>query len=669
MDNVLLGNRYKIIALIGVGGMAKVYKAFDTLLQREVAVKVLKEQYAEDEEFLKKFSNEAQSAAKLTHINIVSVYDIGNDMINGKKIDYIVMEYVDGQTLKDLIEDEGKLSNHDLVDYSIQIAQALKSAHSFNIVHRDIKPQNILIDNYGLLKVTDFGIARVSTKATITYTSSILGTVHYISPEQAKGKFVDERSDLYSLGVVMYEMATGQVPFDADNSVGIAVMHIQDEPVRPKVLNPELSDRLDGIIMKLLNKDPVNRFTKAEYLINALEDENYHAEELHTEKQTARIPIVNDKENLDDRTELITKQDIKKKKKENTEAVYVSPSNNNNDRKPKRKKRSILPLAFLALVFVAVVAFIVTRPKSDQLEVPTVLNLTEEEAVSELENRGLKANVSRYSESDNYKEGTVMEQDPKAKTKVDEGTTVNLVISQGREETVPDLSNMTVEQAEEKLAEKGLKLGRTSTENSKNIEKDLVIRQSPMSGEKVQSGTEVDLTISLGKDEDEKETVTVPNLENQLENVAETTISNSGLVLGSVTEDYSDTILEGHVISQSIAANVEVVKDTKINIVVSKGEDPDKNNSGTGVEDPSGSDVLDVEVKLTPPSGKDTFNVKIYKLDENENTTDLLYNEDHKASEANSDNKIVLDFKAVEGTKVEVFYDGVSSGVYEVKKW
>ena len=270
MDNIILGNRYQLHDLIGVGGMAKVYKATDRLLQRDVAIKILKDQYAEDNEFVKKFSNEALSAARLTHVNIVSVYDIGEDLIEGKKIHYIVMEYVNGETLKDLIDRKKIISNHDIIDYSIQISQALNQAHSSNIVHRDIKPQNILMDRYGLLKVTDFGIARVSTNATITYTSSILGTVHYISPEQAKGKFVDEKSDLYSLGVVMYEMATGKVPFDADNSVGIAVMHIQDEPESPIKLNENLSPRLNDIIMKLLEKDPQKRFKNANELIRAL---------------------------------------------------------------------------------------------------------------------------------------------------------------------------------------------------------------------------------------------------------------------------------------------------------------------------------------------------------------------------------------------------------------
>ena len=347
MDNIILGNRYQLDKLIGVGGMAKVYKATDRLLQRQVAIKILKDQYAEDDEFVKKFSNEALSAARLSHVNIVSVYDIGEDLVSGKKIHYIVMEYVDGETLKDLIDSKDLISNHDIIDYSVQIAQALSSAHQSNIVHRDIKPQNILMDKFGLLKVTDFGIARVSTNATITYTSSILGTVHYISPEQAKGKFVDEKSDLYSLGVVMYEMATGRVPFDADNSVGIAVMHIQDEPEEPKTINPNISDRLNAIIMKLLNKNPQDRFSNAKELIKALEDENYDLGIVKKEdtakipmdevgEETKFIPVVDDKKEEEPKKE---KDD--KKEDEEKEAVYVTPSDEDKNTDNKKKNLAL----------------------------------------------------------------------------------------------------------------------------------------------------------------------------------------------------------------------------------------------------------------------------------------------------------------------------------------
>ncbi|MDU1707113.1 MAG: Stk1 family PASTA domain-containing Ser/Thr kinase, partial [Anaerococcus vaginalis] len=511
MDNIILGNRYKLQDLIGVGGMAKVYKATDRLLQRDVAIKILKDQYAEDEEFVKKFSNEALSAARLTHVNIVSVYDIGEDLIEGKKIHYIVMEYVEGETLKDKIDREKNLSNHDIVDYSIQIAQALNQAHSSNIIHRDIKPQNILMDKYGLLKVTDFGIARVSTNATITYTSSILGTVHYISPEQAKGKFVDEKSDLYSLGVVMYEMATGKVPFDADNSVGIAVMHIQDEPESPIKLNENLSPRLNDIIMKLLQKDPQERFKSAKELIRALEDNSY---DIGYFKKEDTAKIQKPKDEIQETSFIPVVENKKKKqktKKEENEAVYVTPTDDSDKKSEKKSnKRKILPFVLMLLAVIVAGYFYAKSKDSNMVQVPTVINLSEEEAVEILEEKNLKANVSRYSNSSNYEKGKVMEQDPSPKTKVKKNTTINLVISQGKEVKVPNLSGLTLDQAEEKLKEHDLELGKTKTEYSDKVEKDKIIEQDPEKNEKVQAGSEVDVTISLEKEEPEVKNVKVP---------------------------------------------------------------------------------------------------------------------------------------------------------------
>lgn len=683
MENVILGDRYQLHELIGVGGMAKVYKATDKLLQRQVAVKVLKDQYAEDEDFLKKFSNEAQSAAKLSHVNIVSVYDIGQDIINDKKVYYIVMQFVEGETLKDLIDKEKNLSNHDLIDFSVQIAQALKSAHSYHIVHRDIKPQNILIDKYGLLKVTDFGIARVSTNATITYTSSILGTVHYISPEQAKGKFVDEKSDLYSLGVVMYEMATGKVPFDADNSVGIAIMHIQDEPVRPKELNPNLTDHLDRIIMKLLSKDPINRFSNAKELIDALEDENYVFDEEIIEKETVKIPIVEDKDSSDE-TQLINidKEEIKKEplyvkqdeqkadeedEEEKKEAVYVSPSDNKvEQKKSKRKKSSLLPLVAIAVLLVLAVSYFFKRDKSEMIDVPALVDLTEEEAISELQARGLKSNVSRYAESQDYEKGKVMEQDPLPKTEVEPGTTVNIVISQGREVQVPDLSGMTLIEAEDALKEVGLSIGKTKTEYSDSVGKDLVISQKPESDEKVQADEQVDLVVSLGQKEPDISLIKVPNVLGQSEGNARTLLDNNNMK-ANVSYEYSDDVGENLVISQSIAAGTQVAEGSEMNIVVSRGKDPAKEEEEKNEENDE-KPVVDAQFNLDPPEGKDSFNVKIYKVEEDGSTSDLLYNQNHNADEVGEEGKITLNFRAMLGTKVQIRYDDEPIGDYEVQK-
>ena len=642
MDKIVLDGRYEIIKEIGVGGMAKVYKAKDKLLGRYVAIKILKDQYAEDDEFLKKFNNEAQSAARLSHINIVNVYDIGKDMLNGKLIQYIVMEYVEGETLKDLINREKVLENHDIIDYSTQIAQALKSAHDSGIVHRDIKPQNILIDKYGLCKVTDFGIARVSSNATITYTSSILGTVHYISPEQAKGKIVDLKSDLYSLGAVMYEMATGKVPFDADNSVGIAVMHIQDDPIPPRELNPNLSKHLNYIIMKLLKKDPTERFQNASELIEALDDESLVKGE-DTFEDTARIPIVVPK-----------KETYQESIDEDREAVYVSTGEEKVEKKKKKNSIKIWPLALLAFILVGAVYFFSTRMKTDEIEVPTVVNLTEEQAVSQLEKRGFRANIARNAESDEYEKGKVMSQDPEASTRAKKGTIVNLVISSGREVEVPELKNMNLSQAEEILRDLGLKIGTTSTDYSNTVEKDLVIRQEPVSGSSVQSGSEVNLVISVGK-EDTTEIIKVGNYIGMSEADAIATARNNHLRVRNVDYQYSSNTEKGLVMNQSIGAETEVAENSAIDFIISLGEEEKKQSPNR-----------EVEIRLNVDTDKENYNVKIYKVDENGNRSDLLYNDYHTDSDLNDEGVLVLKFMSMSGTSVEVLVDDESYGVYQV---
>lgn len=633
--------------------MAKVYKAKDRLLDRFVAIKVLKEQYAEDDEFLKKFNNEAQSAAKLNHINIVNVYDIGQDLFEGKKIYYIVMEYVEGETLKDLIDSEGQLSNHDIIDYSVQIAQALKSAHNSGIIHRDIKPQNILIDNYGLAKVTDFGIARVSSNATITYTSSILGTVHYISPEQAKGKIVDEKSDLYSLGAVMYEMATGKVPFDADNSVGIAVMHIQDKAKPAKELNPNLSDHLNYIIMKLLEKEPANRFLNASELIDSLENPQVNNYDKSME-ETAKIPIV-----VPNKEQKKKKAEKKTKKKEE-EAVYVSPTDEETPSTKKDKPIKLWPIALLALILVGAVYYFLSRPTDSQIEMPTVINLTQEKAVKELEKRGLKANILRTEESDEYDKGKVMKQDPEANTKVDKGTIVNLVISAGREVAVPDLSGLTVAEAEEALKDVGLSIGRTSTEYDDIVAKDLILKQDPKPDTNIQAGSKVDVVVSAGAEE-KIVNVEVPNLLGIDENQAINLISQYGLTLRNIDYKESEDVEKGLVMSQSITSGTQVAEGSNIDIVISTGkkENPPKENQGE--EKPK-----NVDLKLNIYTGNDNFNVKIFKLDENGKRSDILYNQNHSREDLDEQAVLNLNFQSIENTQFEVLVDEESYGVYTV---
>ncbi|MBM0045959.1 Stk1 family PASTA domain-containing Ser/Thr kinase [Anaerococcus sp. mt242] len=668
MEKIILDDRYEIIEQIGVGGMAKVYKAKDKLLDRFVAIKILKDQYAEDIEFLKKFNNEAQSAAKLSHINIVNVFDIGEDLYKGERIYYIVMEYVNGQTLKDLIVKEGRLSNPDIIDYSVQIAQALKTAHQAGIIHRDIKPQNILIDNYGLLKVTDFGIARVSSNATITYTSSILGTVHYISPEQAKGKIVDEKSDLYSLGAVMYEMATGKVPFDADNSVGIAVMHIQDEPEPAKNLNPDLSDHLNYIIMKLLDKDPANRFLNAKELIDALEDQNFIQEEEDL-TDTARIPIVVPQERSYQKVYNDQAQMERKEEEEKEEAVYVSNSDKKVKSKHKKPDKKIWPLLLLALVLVSAVYFLSGRANSKEtIEVPMLLNLDQEQAVNELERRGLKANISRTEESDEYEIGKVMSQDPEQNTKVDRGTTVNLVISGGREVEVPDLRNMTLSQADETLKEVGLRLGRTNPQSSDNVEKDLILSQTPRSYSKLQAGSEVDVVVSTGPDQ-RVNTVEVPNLIGKSEQDAKAVINQYGLNLRDVKYQNSSSVEKGFVISQSIANGTQVANNSNIDLVVSLGAEEDTEEETPDQNQDQNTDtngLRNVVLRVNLPEQKDQFKVMVFDIVDGQRNQAII-NQTMTSADLNSDGRLILNVKARYGASLEVIVDDETLGVYKVE--
>ena len=677
MENIILDDRYEIIEQIGVGGMAKVYKAKDKLLDRFVAIKILKEPYAEDDEFLKKFNNEAQSAAKLSHINIVNVFDIGQDLYNGQVIYYIVMEYVEGRTLKDYIVDEEKLSNHDIIDYSTQIAQALKTAHKAGIIHRDIKPQNILIDNYGLLKVTDFGIARVSSNATITYTSSILGTVHYISPEQAKGKIVDEKSDLYSLGAVMYEMATGKVPFDADNSVGIAVMHIQDQPVEPKELNPDLSDHLNHIIMKLLAKEPSERFLNANELIEALDDENYYVEEADEITQTARIPIVVPKEKSYEKVYYDNQPEEEiEEEPEEKEAVYVSNSEPEEDSAKRKKDKKIRPLFLVAIILLGAVYFFKNRTDSKEVvEVPTVINLDKEQAFNELERRGLKANILSSEQSDEYEKGKVMSQDPTQNSKANRGSTVNLVISEGREVEVPDLSNKTISQAEEMLKEKGLKLGRTNSSKSDEVEKDLIINQNPSPNTKLQTGTEIDITVSTGSDKKVR-TVEVPNLIGKSEQDARAIVSQYALRLRDVNYANSNDVARGIVMNQSISSGTEVAKNSKIDFTVSLGtgetkndQDLDQDQSQDNNEDQkddedSSNDFRNVMLNVSITDPEDQFNVMVFNI-VNGQRDQAIINQTMYSSDVH-DGVLTLNVKARIGTNLEVIVDNQTYGVYEV---
>lgn len=558
----ILNGRYEIIEKVGIGGMAIVYKAKDIYLKRIVAVKVLKEQYLDDKEFIKKFVIEAQSVANLNNQNIVKIYDVGQHIEDGKIFNYIVMEYINGKTLNELIKDKGRLNSAAVVSISKQIANALDCAHKHHIIHRDIKPHNIIIDENLNVKVTDFGIARIATSSTITYTSSVLGTVHYISPEQAKGKFIDEKSDIYSLGVVMYEMVTGRVPFDTDNAVGIAMQHINEPLVEPIKLVPNLEPWLNSIIVKCMEKTPENRFDSASSLIKALDDKHID----NNQKVTFN----------DNSDRAIYRESVYKtsKAKDSNKPII---RNSNKNREQLNKKKGIFDYSItyvvLALLIIASVFFIyrlaVSNKATDNVKVPAVTGLDKDEAIKLLKEKKLNGLIVKTVNDDSVEAGKIVEQSPAANSEVKEGTNVELTVSVGKNKTiVPNLSNIDLDKVEDILSKSNLSLGKVERKYDDKVDENKIISQSVNFGEEVEKGTKIDIVVSRGK-EDKK--VEVPDLMGKTEAEAIKILYDSGLAVGK-TEKKADNQKAGTVIWQSYGKGVKVDAETKIDIVISSGK-------------------------------------------------------------------------------------------------
>lgn len=667
INGALLNNRYKLNDIIGIGGMAYVYDAYDNILERDVAIKILKDDYSQTGDFLQKFKLEATSAASLNDENIVAIYDVGTDMINGKPIEYIVMEKIEGSTLKDVIENESPLSTNTIIEYARQIALALQCAHRKGLVHRDIKPGNILINNDNKAKVTDFGIARVSTQATITYTSSILGTVHYISPEQAKGQPIDNRSDLYSLGVVLYEMATGEVPFDAETPVSIAIKHIQDEPKDVDEINPEIDQNLALIIKKLLSKNLTDRYQTANELINDLD--NYKHVVIPTaEKQTQRIQ----------------RGDIG--------AVKAEYTTKRKDFDKDKKRSKVVPILLFSLLFLALLggvysiisSYAKSREEQEIVQMPNVVGYTEENAISTLNDLGLKPVIKERKYDSAAPVGQVIEQSNKVNEKINKGSQVSLVVSRGAKTVqVPRLINFSKEIAEKDLEKLGLKIGSVTKQNDDKA-KDIVISQYPDAYEEVAEGSKVDITISSGP---KVVKVEVPNLSGQDENVAISTLSSRNLIPGAIDQKYSSQ-REGTIISQSIDAGEKVKEGTAIDLVVSKGPKPvekpienpeekpeekpkDPNNNGgdlgNGVidepKDPNTTDdtkpqdkkyVFNIKAPMDDAGKyKESFNVKIYNTVPSKQ---LLFEQSYTSKDLDN-NIAVVEFTAPSDAKFQIFLD------------
>ena len=561
MLDKLLGNRYEIMEKVGEGGMALVYKAKDTLLNRYVAVKVLKNEFVDDEDFIRKFRRESQSAASLSHPNIVSIYDVGNEKVDDKDIYYIVMEYIKGKTLKEIIKEKGKLDLDSTLNFSIQIAEALQHAHNNQIVHRDIKPHNIMITEEGMAKVTDFGIARAVSSSTITNTSTVVGSVHYFSPEQAKGRYTDEKSDLYSLGIVMYEMITGKIPFQGDSPISVALKHIQEDPVPPREIDSSVPVGLENIILKCINKNQSERYSSSKELLKDLRRLRYSNEDILLGKVSS----------VDEATKIIPK--INNGDKEIMENNEESEDNN-------KKKDGGLKVVFLAilLAFVVVSSLALGFFKiknffsSDEVIVPSLIGMDEEEAREELDKIGLKLQVVNEVYSDEYDEGLIVEQRTKEGIKVKEGYTIDVTISKGSQLVrVPNLINRNIAEIESLLNELGLEKGVIEYRKSDTVAANTILDQDPDPFSEASPGTKINLVVSEGPD---IRMIIMPNLIGLSEQDAKNALIANGLVVGKVTKEPNNEYREGRVFWQEIEPGNQVEENTSVAIYVSTGPEP-----------------------------------------------------------------------------------------------
>lgn len=552
MKNKRLNDRYKLLEVIGEGGMAIVYRAKDLILDRTVAVKVLRSEFSNDEEFILRFRREAESATSLSHPNIVNIYDVGEE----EQLYYIVMEYVEGKTLKEYIREKAPLPIEEALTIFDKICSAIRHAHENHIIHRDIKPHNILITKDGQVKVTDFGIAMAMTSATITHTKSVLGSVHYLSPEQAKGSIATEKSDIYSLGVVLYEMVTGQVPFSGESPVTVALKHLQETFTSPRLLNSEVPPSIENIINKAMAKSPEERYDsvaqmQAEVAI-ALEPTIEH-----------RVFSHND---IDDETTKVLAPVAPLK-----EEPQKSEEKPNHTIKKKKRRRYIMLAALLTILFGAVATIgIANMLSAKEVTIPDVTGMSYEEAVKELEENNLIP-VKEEEYSLEIEEDYVIRQSPSPHSIVKEKSEVTIVVSLGKEKKEIDnyvgKSKDHVERLIKNLNFKDVEWIRVKSDEPAGT----ILSQSPEPGEEVViEETTLILRYSSGI-----QTVTLDNLIGMTRKEAESYLKNKGLKV-KITEEYSDTVDKDRVISQSPSPYKEVKVGSTVNITVSKGEDPAK---------------------------------------------------------------------------------------------
>lgn len=565
----LLAGRYELIEKIGEGGMAVVYKAKDRLLNRYVAIKILRPEFTQDEQFLDSFKRESQAAAGLQHPNIVSIYDVGRT----GNINFIVMELVDGRPLSDFIKENGHLDYKTTIDIAKQVASALAIAHKHQIIHRDVKPHNIMITSDGVAKLTDFGIARAVSKATmVADTSKIIGSVHYFSPEQARGAYVDERSDIYSLGIVMFEMLTGRVPFDGETPVEVALKHINEDVPSPAKLVPGIPPALDKVVLKATDKYQTERYKSADEMLEALKNV-----EFVTQMVGDRV-FAGETDNKPRRDESLVAPVMSSRREDREQEMVIAPAN---PRKPKaksddkkKKKRAIIigvaAVAILALFGILYVSGIIGGG-GKEVTVPDVKGMSYSEAKEVLEAKGLK--IEKADEpiaSQKIEKGKIVSQTPSKNSKVKKGRTVRVILSAGNTELkVPDLKGLSYKEAKTLLSEMGLQISKGDEVDSDSVTEGLIASQYPSAKTKVDKGDIITVNISKGK----KDAV-IPKLVGTTftsESDVSATLSKYGYKLGKVSYEESYET-PGTIIKQSPDAGTTAEKKTTVDIVISKAK-------------------------------------------------------------------------------------------------
>ncbi|WP_093313639.1 Stk1 family PASTA domain-containing Ser/Thr kinase [Tindallia californiensis] len=643
MIGTMLGNRYEIIEKLGGGGMAIVYKAKCHLLNRNVAVKILRDELISDKDLVNKFKRESQAVASLSHPNIVNVYDVGevNDIY------YMVMEMVEGKTLKKVIKEKGALHQEEIIYYAKQIARALQHAHENYVIHRDIKPQNILITDDHRAKLTDFGIALSSSTNTLTNTGSLVGSVHYFSPEQARGGYTDAKSDLYSLGIAMYEMATGKLPFEGESPITVALKHLQEEPELPSDINDTVSEGLESIIMKLIEKDQYSRFQNASLLIDALNqletDPEYILDDFEDEIDENPTHVNGYKEG-DELLKMTEQKPFRKKKK------------TKNSHKTKIVLAAGIITALVAALLFTFGLFYVSNMfrTTEDIDVPDFIGMHLDEAKEKIEELGLQHRVE-YQFDRETDEDTVLLQNPSAGMSVRENYPIELTVSTGVETVkVPDLMYEAKDNAVFKIEDAGFIVGDMEYATS-DMPSGTVISQEPRAGTEMTQGEVVKIVISEGP---EYEMVIMPDLVGSTIESARESLKDLNLPISTVREEHSEEYVEDIVIQQSIVSGRQIPERTSVSLTIS-----------AGVESPQIEDI-EIEEDIMPEQGENnieeprtrtlpiqfdggsgTVLVELYRVEENSDNT-LIFTKNHHIEE--------------DGNSIEVKVTGLGTQAFEI---